>query len=114
MAAGTAKADVKELEKEIEDLKDTIERLKAVNEEQAKSLRESLKRKPGDALIIAPLKRTGRFVARRLDMALPRPEAQALRDLFDALYERQEKLKSGKPVENPRQALLWLLERLVP
>jgi hypothetical protein len=46
-------------------------------------------------------------------MALPRPEAQGLRDLFDALYERQEKLKSGKPVENPRQALLWLLEKLV-
>lgn len=119
MAAGAARADLREIEKELEQARKDlakanacIETLETENEKLKNQAAAGLKLGKGQALCIAPLKRTGRYVARRLDLHLPHSHAQKLRDLFDGLYEQEAKLKDGKPVNGAQRAALWLLENL--
>lgn len=64
------------------------------------------------ALLNAPMIHTGRLAVRRVDLQLSATHAKAWRDLFDGLYQSRAKLKSGKDVEKPQHAILWLLENL--
>ncbi len=83
--------------------------------EENNDLKRQLERiRPGEgaASIVAPLKRTNRYVARRLDLHLPLKPAQMLRDLQDGLYEKGVKLRDGKEVNSAQRAVLWLLENL--
>jgi multidrug resistance efflux pump len=119
MAAGTAKADVREIEKDLEQARKDlakastcIETLEAENEKLKNQIAAGHSLGEGQACCIAPLKRTTRHLSRRIDLHLPQSHAQKLRDLFDGLYEKEAKLKDGKPVNGTQRAMLWLLENL--
>jgi hypothetical protein len=49
------------------------------------------------------------YVQRHLDMQLSSMQSAALRELFDGLYARSERLRDGSPIKNGPDALRWLL-----
>jgi len=59
-----------------------------------------------------PFVASTKYAQRDIHMTLDGPQAVALRSVFEALEERHAKLNKGAPVQNPQDAIRWLIEEV--
>lgn len=110
-----AKQDVQQVEKELARQRARADQLEAANKALQKQVTDLQSGLPdGHVQVLAPMKRLTckHYVTRHIDLQLSSVQAQALRDCFNGLFELGAMLENGKPVDTPRRAILWLIERM--